>query len=975
MISIDWGKIVVHSFYLQRRNVHARWGFGRAFAIGAIGAALFSLSPITFAQERLSDKMFSFNIPRQSVDLALTEFAEQADLTLVFRFEDVRNSNANQLIGEFGLQEGIEILLANTELTPTFTNQLVLRIATTAHKGSEGEAMKVKNKKGLLAGLVTLFLGSGAVAQDADGDRQNNTGLLEEIVVTAQKREQALDDVPVALTVLSGSQIDDTFSNGIESLQAAIPSLTFRKGNTNRNSGNFLRGIGTISFSIAAEPSVSTVVDGVVLSRSGQAFTDLYDLERVEVLRGPQGTLFGKNASAGVINIITKGPTEEFETNFDFSVFEGNERRLKTSVSGPVNDKLRARITAFTGDYDGAHTNVFNGADLNGYNRKGARAILDFDFSDAVTARTILEYYASSDNCCIELVADRDIPISQSVEVLRTVDNDLLSVTDNRTVAASFNLDWDLGNHVLTSITSYSEWDNVELADRDFRSQVNEQYYTDGTITGGLLTSDSDSNNFQQHEFGPQQSDTFSQEVRFANIADGPLEYLVGAYYSNTSIDRTFERSDRLCVSEAIRDAMAAQTLNVDTAAGGVSPDNLGCEVDTTFIEPSARAMMDTEFENLAVFGNLTYNFSDRLRALAGLRYTRDEVSYNHRRDGNADHEALVRIGGAAPGIRSPDYPELAVDDGTGSVRRDGVNGDGSDSQTNTNVSGKLGVQFDLDDNWMLYGTYAQGYKGPAFNISFSMREAREPAVSEETSDAFEIGLKGTLWGNTFVGIAAYTTNIEGFQQNSNIIQNGTISSNLTNAGSVETTGVEIDFRSVLSERFSIYGGLALMPTVNIQKLNCASLIEFARVSGDSGDQSDADACLARSDDQERLALAPKVKANLALSYTAPLTDRLNWHLNVNGSYQDEVFSNDREDSLELLDARAILDASVAVSDRDGTHRLTLIAKNLTDEKYATQVISSASVPSSEFPSGRALRYQIPREADRYFGLNYRVSF
>ena len=968
-MKIDWGKSNVLSSSPMKRLMRRLFESERTHFVWTV-TAIFSLcSSLACAENSDSSSLATFHIPQQSAETALLEFAEQADLTLVVRFDEVSGKTANELIGEYSLEEGIAILLEGTGLRPTFKNALVLNITTTTPVETEGGTMKTKTKKGILAGIAAIFTASGAAAQDGGG-------LLEEIVVTAQKREQALDDVPVALTVLSSAQIDDTFSNGIESLQAVIPSLTFRKGNTNRNSGNFLRGIGTISFSIAAEPSVSTVVDGVVLSRSGQAFTDLYDLERVEVLRGPQGTLFGKNASAGVINIVTKGPTEELETNFDFSVFEGNERRMKASVSGPVTDNFRARVTAFTGDYDGAHTNVFNGGDLNGYNRKGARAILDYDFSDAVTSRTILEYYDSSDNCCIELVADRDTPISDAVKVLRTVDNDLLSITDNRTAAASFNLDWDLDSHVLTSITSYSEWDNVELADRDFRSQVNEQYYTDGTITNGRLTSTSDSNNFQQHEFGPQQSDTFTQEIRLANVADGPLEYLVGVYYSNTSIDRTFERSDRLCVSEAIRDAMAAQTLNADTAAaGGVSPDNLGCEVGTTFIEPSARAVMDTEFENSAVFGNLTYNFSDRFRVLAGLRYTRDEVSYNHRRDGNADHEALVRIGGAAPGIRSPDYPELAIDDGTGSVRRDGVDGDGSDSQTNTNVSGKFGVQFDLNDNWMLYGTYAQGYKGPAFNISFSMREAREPAVDEETSDAFEVGLKGTLWGNTFVGIAAYTTDIEGFQQNSNIIQNGTISSNLTNAGTVETTGVEIDFRSVLSERLSIYGGLALMPTVNIQELNCSSLIEFARVSGDPDDQADADACLARSDDQERLALAPDVKANLALSYTAPLSDRFNWHFNINGSYQDEVFSNDREDPLELLDARALFDASIGISNRDGTHRLTLIAKNLTDENYATQVISSASVPSSEFPSGRALRYQIPREADRYFGLNYRASF
>jgi iron complex outermembrane receptor protein len=131
------------------------------------------------------------------------------------------------------------------------------------------------------------------VATSPIADAQIVDGFLEEIVVTAQKREQSVQDVPIAVSVLSAEKIESAHAVGLEGLQQLIPSVSFRKGNTNRNSAVVIRGIGTISFSTAAEPSVSTVVDGVVLGRSGQAFTDLYDLERLEVLRGPQGTLFG----------------------------------------------------------------------------------------------------------------------------------------------------------------------------------------------------------------------------------------------------------------------------------------------------------------------------------------------------------------------------------------------------------------------------------------------------------------------------------------------------------------------------------------------------------------------------------------------------------------------------------------------------------------------------------------------------------
>ncbi|MEL7289409.1 MAG: TonB-dependent receptor plug domain-containing protein, partial [Pseudomonadota bacterium] len=178
----------------------------------------------------------------------------------------------------------------------------------------------MNTKRSLISKAVTLAMTSGlllhtnAFAQETDTeqvDASKDDKSFEQIVVTSQKRVQSISDVPVAVSVLRGDQIESAFANNVENLQALVPSVSFRKGTTTRNSALTVRGIGTISFSIAAEPSVATVVDGVVLGRSGQAFADLYDVDRIEVLRGPQGTLFGKNASAGVVNITTKDPSQE----------------------------------------------------------------------------------------------------------------------------------------------------------------------------------------------------------------------------------------------------------------------------------------------------------------------------------------------------------------------------------------------------------------------------------------------------------------------------------------------------------------------------------------------------------------------------------------------------------------------------------------------------------------------------------------
>jgi iron complex outermembrane receptor protein len=166
------------------------------------------------------------------------------------------------------------------------------------------ESTRNKKSSVTLAAAVfaTLVASQGAVAQEAA------TTTLAEIVVTAQKREQRLQDVPIAVSVVDGDLIDSTGGFNAESLVQLVPSLNIRKTNTQLNQALFLRGVGTINFAIAAQPSVAFVLDGVVLSSAGEAFGDMYDVQRIEVLRGPQGTLFGKNASAGVVNVVSRKP-------------------------------------------------------------------------------------------------------------------------------------------------------------------------------------------------------------------------------------------------------------------------------------------------------------------------------------------------------------------------------------------------------------------------------------------------------------------------------------------------------------------------------------------------------------------------------------------------------------------------------------------------------------------------------------------
>ena len=188
-------------------------------------------------------------------------------------------------------------------------------------------------KRRLLPTLVaSAVLSCGAAqAQTAADDSQLST-----IVVTATKRAEPLQSVPIAITVLSGAQMEQANLNTLGAITTQTPTVNFRTGASNKDTSLFIRGVGTITTSPGVEPTVSTVIDGVVTARPGQATMDLVDIDRVEVLRGPQGTLFGKNASAGVISIISKAPSKETERYIDVGYFQGNETRLRVGASGQL---------------------------------------------------------------------------------------------------------------------------------------------------------------------------------------------------------------------------------------------------------------------------------------------------------------------------------------------------------------------------------------------------------------------------------------------------------------------------------------------------------------------------------------------------------------------------------------------------------------------------------------------------------------
>lgn len=777
-----------------------------------------------------------------------------------------------------------------------------------------------------LALTACLSLSISAQAQDADVAPKEG---LEVIQVTSQKRVENLKDVPIAVSVLREDQINSAFSANIEGLQALVPSVSFRKGNTTRNSSINIRGVGTISFSVAAEPSVSTVVDGVVLGRSGQAFMDLYDLERIEVLRGPQGTLFGKNASAGVVNITTKRPQDDFGGVFEATLLQGNEYRLKGSVHGALNDDASASLTVMKSQFDGYIRNVFNNEDVNGYDKQGFRGMLDYRVNDDTDMLFIFESMKSNDDCCADLelapsgrhqseaspnsTGNGDLDLDQ-----RQVDHDFETRTVDEHTAFSMQVDTMLGDYQLTSITAYRSWENTEFREGDFTSTAGD----DPSPVFGVP--------FQLHDIGPQDWEQVSQELRIASPIGNDLEYQGGLFWWQQKSNRSFTR-DASCQNNngqfpAAISAYLSGTLGVVDPSDAdvdafIADEGLSCLANDIV---SATAFMETEFNNWAVFADGKYHINDDLRILFGARYTNDEVSFSHNRRSN-DEYSRTGVG----------------------VRAFSTDFDGKASETD--LSGKLGVQYDLNDSSMTYFSFSQGYKGPAFNVFYNMSENDLPEIGPETSDAFEIGYKFSSRDLVF-NAAIFYTEVDGFQANNPEVLDGVFITRLTNAGSITTQGLELDFIWQATEQFSLFGGLSTID---------AEVDEFRCPVG-------LDTCDGRSGAD--LPFSPDLKYSLSGEYVWELSN-MNVFLNASYVYTDELYvgapgaTAAASSPVDLLPAYALINASLAFSFKDDDIRVSLIGKNLTDESFVTTY------------SGDNFRYQIPRDADRHFGVQLRMKF
>lgn len=446
--------------------------------------------------------------------------------------------------------------------------------------------------------LLNLPLALTSYAADQGSE---SAAVLEEVTVTARRRSENLQEVPIAVSVITDELIQDAGLTDIKELQFLNPSLTLRDGNVDRGVGFVMRGVGTRSFNTGIEPSVNVVIDGVVNGIQAQNIADLADIERIEILRGPQGTLFGKNSTAGVVSITTKAPSEELEGNLSVGYGSNEEVKIKGTISNSLSDNVGARLSFYSNSTDGYLDNVSTGP-KNEIDEYGLRGKVVFNMSDDNSLRVTANYSDRDSNCCYWVArvaapdsgfANRIAPVIAS-ETNNEINlaNDFSQFNDITSTGISVQYDSAFNAFDLVAIAAWSDWDS------DVNTDVDSSPVDLIDINGGLFTS--------QHK-------TF--ELRLQSNGSTELQWLAGYFYADQFNDG----------KQDIGSFTSLLLGNPET------PSNFG-----TLTE------FEQDITNWAVFGDLTFAVSETVDLTVGVRYS------DKKGDGQTQNSALPGFDAAA---------------------------------------------------------------------------------------------------------------------------------------------------------------------------------------------------------------------------------------------------------------------------------------------------------------------------------------
>jgi iron complex outermembrane receptor protein len=744
--------------------------------------------------------------------------------------------------------------------------------------------------------------------------------VLEEIIVTAQKRVQSLQDVPVAVTAVTATAIDQAQVRDLRDLQRLVPSLVVTQADSSAQTVFAIRGLSTSGFNAGLESAVGVVIDGVYRGRQAEAIDDLVDVEQVEVLRGPQSTLFGKNTTAGVINIRTQAPTFDAGGYADLTLGNYNSRVVKGAVNLPINSSTAAvRLTGSYNKRDGFIENVQNGDHVNDRDRYSFRAQLLLLPTSDVTVRIIADTAHLHEACCAAPFYYNDPVNAEVIAALggtvlpngpydRKVKFDGGLETKLTNSGLSAQVDWNLDFATLTSITAYRYYDQYNQTDTDFTDLSLVAYNASSSITK-----------------------SFSQELRLASKGKSRLDWLAGLYYFNqdmTSGGPTTYGSDLRAFADLLSGGYVGFVEEImELPAGTYFAVGQGL-VRERYAQTS---------ETTAAFGSLDFHATDKLTLSAGLRY--EAASKNVKSDIVIDDpfaaiDFSTFLGGALEALSGLQfYPP--VDNFAKRVNE-------------SDTSGKGTVTYAFTDDVNAYASYAHGVKAGGFNLATTASQSGF-WFDPERIDAYELGLKARAWNDRLTAnVALFDQKVKDYQAS---VFNGTAFI-LENAGSIRLKGVELDATALLARGLLASLGVAYLDgkIESFPNGPCPTLATTPSCDLSGKDVPDA----------------PDWTISGSLTYEWPLTSRLTGFSRAGAIYRSSRYVMLSNEPRSLQDATTEVDASVGLRGDDGKWDLTLWGRNLTDARYAQSMFNSVAQYGSlnGFPND-----------PQTFGLTVRLGF
>ncbi|MES2497381.1 MAG: TonB-dependent receptor [Pseudomonadota bacterium] len=721
------------------------------------------------------------------------------------------------------------------------------------------------------------------------------------IVVTARRREESAQDVPIALTALSGAQVSAPGAIGLAQVQQLAPSLQLTATNP-RNTNINIRGLGaTPAFaSLGLEYGAGVYVDQVYLSRPTQTAFDLYDLARVEVLRGPQGTLFGKNTTAGAISLTTEAPS--FDPAFRGEISLGNYRSLQMRATGttPLTDTVAVRLTVTDTIRDKGFQTIpaQGGKRVHDLRSFGARGQLLYDNHDGFSARLTGDYSSLRQDCCTGVTTTirttridgtplpnnfllrtaragyTPLPIDPGSRRLET--NRPFSV-DMKTYGAAGIVDWDLGAATLTSVTGWRKLDYSPA--------------TDGDVIGLDIFENAGVREKQEQ---------FSQELRLASDGKNRIDYVAGLYYFWQRIDDRFF---------TIYGRDAALWILGPAVAGGTTPSAGGqAALNGLFADGSATART----RSYAAFGEATWNVTDAIGLTGGLRYTHEEKdgSFGQVQRGPALTPAQVALGAQA--IRNgfaANIPTFLVD------------------TKENNLSGRGTLSWKVAPGLLAYATYARGFKSGGLNLNAT---AAPKVIDPEKVTNWEAGLKTTfLDGKATINLAAFTQDVRNYQSqqiDTRIAQTAYIA----NVGTVRSRGFEIDSSLRLSRALRLFAAGAYTDASYRSFTNAPCPVEYLGL---------AVTCDLSG---RRLPGVSKWAASIGGDYAVELGNGRELYLNADHSYRSSFYTTYNLAADSLAGGYHLTNARIGFRSPDGGWDAGLFVRNLFDTRYESIINPSA---------------------------------